>query len=51
MWEQGFMEGAASACSTAAQVSWRGGWGLILLGMTSGAVLGLFFRRPDFLGG
>jgi hypothetical protein len=31
--------------------NWYFGWGLILAGFASGAVLGLFFHRDDFLGG
>jgi len=30
---------------------WRAGWTLILLGLASGAALGIFFDREDFLGG
>lgn len=31
--------------------NWTLGWALILLGIISGALLGLFFHRNDFLGG
>jgi hypothetical protein len=34
-----------------AALHWRAGWGLILLGFASGALLGLGFHRPDFAGG
>ena len=36
---------------TAADGAWRAGWVLVLLGFTSGAVLGLGFRSEEFLGG
>jgi hypothetical protein len=32
-------------------MNWYAGWWLILAGFASGAALGLFFHRPDFLGG
>lgn len=32
-------------------LNWLAGWGLVLIGLVSGAVLGLFFHRDDFLGG
>ncbi len=32
-------------------LNWYAGWWLILAGFASGAVLGLFFQRADFLGG
>jgi hypothetical protein len=32
-------------------LSWHVGWGLILSAFLTGAVLGLFFERDDFLGG
>jgi hypothetical protein len=32
-------------------MNWYAGWGLILTAFLSGAVLGLFFHRDDFLGG
>jgi hypothetical protein len=32
-------------------MNWTAGWWLILAGFASGAALGLFFHRPDFLGG
>ena len=32
-------------------MNWIAGWWLILAGFASGAVIGLFFHRPDFLGG
>jgi hypothetical protein len=32
-------------------LNWTAGWWLILAGFVSGAVVGLFFHRPDFLGG
>lgn len=31
--------------------NWYFGWGLLLTGFITGAVIGLFFHRPDFLGG
>ena len=31
--------------------NWTLGWVLILLGIISGALMGLFFHRKDFLGG
>jgi hypothetical protein len=33
------------------QMNWYFGWGMILAGFVSGAILGLFFIREDFLGG
>ena len=35
----------------ATELAWSGGWMLVLAGMVSGAVLGLFFHRASFLGG
>src|SRR5436309_413225 len=32
-------------------MNWYFGWGLILTAFVTGAILGLFFYRPDFLGG
>jgi hypothetical protein len=32
-------------------MNWNAGWWLILAGFASGTMLGLFFHRPDFLGG
>jgi hypothetical protein len=32
-------------------LNWYAGWSMILAGFISGAVLGLFFQREDFLGG
>jgi hypothetical protein len=32
-------------------MNWHAGWWLILAGFASGAALGVFFHRPDFLGG
>jgi hypothetical protein len=32
-------------------VNWNAGWSLLLAGFASGAALGFFFHRPDFLGG
>jgi hypothetical protein len=32
-------------------MNWYAGWWLILAGFASGAVIGLFFHRADFLGG
>ena len=32
-------------------INWYFGWGLILTAFVTGAVLGLFFYREDFLGG
>jgi hypothetical protein len=32
-------------------LNWNVGWGLILSAFLTGAVLGLFFERDDFLGG
>jgi hypothetical protein len=32
-------------------INWYFGWGMILSAFASGAVLGLFFHRADFLGG
>jgi hypothetical protein len=32
-------------------LNWNAGWGLILSAFVTGAVLGLFFQRDDFLGG
>ncbi|MFL5244154.1 MAG: hypothetical protein ACJ8FY_18780 [Gemmataceae bacterium] len=32
-------------------MNWYFGWGLILTAFITGAILGLFFYRPDFLGG
>jgi hypothetical protein len=32
-------------------MNWMAGWWLILAGFLSGAVLGVFFHRADFLGG
>lgn len=31
--------------------NWLVGWGLVLVGLLSGSLLGLFFHREDFLGG
>ncbi len=31
--------------------NWYFGWGLLLSGFVTGAAIGLFFHRPDFLGG
>ena len=31
--------------------NWYFGWALVLSGFLSGAAIGLFFHRPDFLGG
>jgi hypothetical protein len=31
--------------------NWYFGWGLLLSGFLTGALIGLFFHRPDFLGG
>lgn len=32
-------------------LNWYAGWGLLLAGFVSGAAMGLFFHRGDFLGG
>ncbi len=32
-------------------MNWNFGWGLLLAGFLSGAILGLGFHRADFLGG
>lgn len=32
-------------------MNWYAGWWLILAGFASGAAMGVFFHRPDFLGG
>jgi hypothetical protein len=32
-------------------MNWTAGWSLILTGFAGGVALGLFFHRPDFLGG
>ena len=32
-------------------MNWNAGWWLLLAGFVSGAVVGLFFHRSDFLGG
>lgn len=32
-------------------MNWQFGWGIILAGFLSGAILGLGFHRPEFLGG
>lgn len=32
-------------------MNWHFGWGLILTAFVTGAILGLFFYREDFLGG
>src|SRR5262249_40297109 len=32
-------------------INWYVGWGMILTAFVTGAVLGLFFYREDFLGG
>ena len=32
-------------------VNWYAGWSLILAAFASGAIIGLFFHRPGFLGG
>ena len=32
-------------------VNWYAGWGLILAAFATGAVVGLFFYREDFMGG
>jgi hypothetical protein len=32
-------------------MNWAAGWWLILAGFASGALVGLFFHRADFLGG
>lgn len=31
--------------------NWYAGWGLLIAAFTSGAVIGLFFQRPNWLGG
>jgi len=33
------------------RINWYFGWGLLLTAFVSGAVIGLFFYRDDFLGG
>jgi hypothetical protein len=51
---------AARGCPVAAgdgvmlmlvHLNWTLGWMLLLLGLLSGGLMGLFFHRPDFLGG
>jgi hypothetical protein len=32
-------------------LNWFGGWSLVLVAFVTGAMLGLFFHQPDFLGG
>lgn len=38
-------------CISLDPLCWRFGWSLVVTGFLSGALLGLFFLRPDFLGG
>jgi hypothetical protein len=40
-----------AAAALAHPLNWYAGWGLVLAGFLSGAVIGLRFHRPDFLGG
>ena len=40
-----------SAAFSLSTINWYFGWCLILTGFGTGALLGLFFHRPDFLGG
>lgn len=42
---------ATEAIAPSHPLNWYAGWGLILSGFVSGAVVGLFFHKPEFLGG
>jgi hypothetical protein len=33
------------------EANWYAGWWLILFGFITGAAIGMFFHRPDFMGG
>lgn len=44
-------EGALGRYHGISMINWYFGWGMILTAFVTGAILGLFFHREDFLGG